>query len=186
MMSLWTHYKIFNIRFKMTLFQYQEKKKEKRKRKKKVEQRHFGWSLGYIEKSFSYSPLPPSLGLISASLSIDLSSNSTIRHHSPPTSSTAQCRCSLSFPLSSLLFVMAIIQKFLKYVLMLNSRYVNFYNAQYLGYFSLAPCYASTSIGNFFENFEWILKKYYEHVCLFVLFFFFSLNLYVCFIFALN
>ena len=65
---------------------------------------------------------------------------------------------------------------------MLNSRYVNFYNAQYLGYFSLAPCYASTSIGNFFENFEWILKKYYEHVCLFVLFFFFFFEYLGCLI----
>ena len=64
---------------------------------------------------------------------------------------------------------------------MLNSRYVNFYNAQYLGYFSLAPCYASTSIGNLFENFVWILKKYYEHVCLFVLFFcFFVFFLNIC------
>ena len=182
-MSLWTHYKIFNIKLKMTLFQYQEKKKKKEKEKKKWNNVILVGAQVIFEKSFSCPPLPPSLGLISASLSIDLSSNSTIRHHSPPISSTAQCCCSPSFPLSSLLFAMAIIQKLLQYALMLNSRYVNFYNAQYLGYFSLAPCYASTSIGNLFENFVWILKKYYEHVCLFVLFvcfvflFFFFLNI---------
>ena len=51
---------------------------------------------------------------------------------------------------------------------MLNNKYVNLYNAQYLGYFSLAPCYASRNIGNLFENFVWILEKYSKHVCLFV------------------
>ena len=43
---------------------------------------------------------------------------------------------------------------------MLNNRYVNLYNAQYLGYLSLAPCYASINIGNFFENFVWKLDIY--------------------------
>ena len=58
---------------------------------------------------------------------------------------------------------------------MLNNRYVNLYNAQYLGYLSLAPCYASINIGNLFEIFVWKLDIYIyiyiEHVCLFFFFF---------------
>ena len=55
---------------------------------------------------------------------------------------------------------MAVIKKFVEYVLMLNNRYVNLYNAQYLGCLSLAPCYASINIGNLFENFVWKLDIY--------------------------
>ena len=51
---------------------------------------------------------------------------------------------------------------------MLNNKYVNLYNAQYLGYFYLAPCYASRNIGNLFENFVWILEKYSKHVFFFL------------------
>ena len=60
---------------------------------------------------------------------------------------------------------------------MLNNKYVNLYNAQYLGYLSLAPCYASINIGNFFENCVEIryiyIYIYIEHVCLLFSFLFF-------------
>ena len=58
---------------------------------------------------------------------------------------------------------------------MLNNRYVNLYNVQYLGYLSLAPCYASINIGNLFENFVWKLDIYIYiyRTCLFVCLFVF-------------
>ena len=54
---------------------------------------------------------------------------------------------------------------------MLNNRYVNLYNAQYLGYLSLAPYYASINIGNLLENFVWKLDIY---IYIYKTFFFFE------------
>ena len=155
----------------MALFQYQNLKKEKKKRKEKwndfVLVRAQVKFEKYFRSTICLSPLFLSRLHLRLSLSLYLSSTSVAHHHSPPISSATRCHHSPSFPLSSFLFVMAIIQKFLEYVLMLNNKYVNLYNAQYLGYFYLAPCYASRNIGNLFENFVWILEKYSKHVFFF-------------------
>ena len=120
---------------------------------------------------------------ISTSLSLSLSLTYLCR--SPPLTTTHQ-QCLLQLDgnvlqalLSLLSSIMAVIQKFLEYVLMLNNRYVNLYNAQYLGYLSLAPCYASINIGNLFENFVWKLDIYIYIQNIFVCLFFFFLNIWV-------
>ena len=110
---------------------------------------------------------------ISLCLSLYISAALSISHLPPPLATTHQQHLLqldgnvLQALLSLLSSVMVVIQKFLEYVLMLNNRYVNLYNAQYLGYLSLAPCYASINIGNFFENFVWKLDIYIQNMFFF-------------------